>query len=31
VVNQARKEMAAAQNGIPMTFFKKQPSQEFGH
>ena len=31
VVNQARKELAAAQNGIPMTFVKKNALQGFGH
>ena len=31
VVNQARKELADAQNGIPMKFVKKNALQGFGH
>ncbi|MEY3446054.1 MAG: hypothetical protein RIR45_809, partial [Pseudomonadota bacterium] len=31
VVNQARKELADAQNGIPMKFVKKNTLQGFGH
>jgi putative protease len=31
VANQSRKELAAAQNGVPMTFFKARPITSFGH
>jgi len=31
VLNQARKEQAAAQAGVPLTFHKTRPRQEFGH
>jgi putative protease len=31
VLNQARKELAAASEGAPITFYKTRPKQEFGH
>ena len=31
VANQSRKELAAAQGDIPLTFHKTRPKQEFGH
>ncbi len=31
VLNQAKKELTAASAGIPMTFHKSRPKQEFGH
>ncbi len=31
VLNQAKKEQAATQAGLPMTFHKSKPKQEFGH
>jgi len=31
VLNQARKEQAATAAGVPVTFHKTRPRQEFGH
>ncbi|MFZ3128042.1 MAG: U32 family peptidase [Rhodoferax sp.] len=31
VLNQARKELAAAADGVPLTFHRTRPAQEFGH
>ena len=31
VANQSRRELAAAQNGIPITFHKTRPDQVVGH
>jgi putative protease len=31
VANQSRKELAAAQNGVPMIFFKDRSNNSFGH
>jgi len=31
VANQSRKELLEAAQGVPMTFHKTRPKQEFGH
>jgi putative protease len=31
VANQSRNDLLEAAQGVPMTFFKTRPKQEFGH
>jgi len=31
VLNQTRKDLAAAANGVPLTFHRTRPANEFGH